>query len=286
MDRIIYKTQALVVGQGADGVSAARAALEEGAKTMLLDAEALAQLPPEVEGIGQVALDKIILYPEGRVAGVMGHRTQDGRKVIVNCDAVLLTREAAKTYEKLCLQFGGVLEDGTLRRNQKGLLQNEAGKDIGGVFVVDDPAAAGRAGGSYAVFVDETIYARFRAHPMVHREPELGGVYYLTILGMHGVPKHKITLKNENGTLSGTHETENDCQVMQNVRMEHGYLCWDLWSGTTSSELFTFQLKPYGDMLLGGTWRIDMENAHRTPVMMEPIEKRECPEHDPGEKEP
>lgn len=274
MDRIIYKTQVLVVGQGGAAVQAAQEALKQKARTMVLDIGALPQIPAGGEGIDHVALDKIILYPEGRVAGVMGHRTGDGRKVIVNCDAVLLTPEAAKAYEGLCLRLGAVPEEGTLRRNQDGLLQNAAGEDIGGVFVIGDPAGTGRAGGRYGIFVDETIYARFRAHPMVHREPELGGVYALTILGLTGVPKHKITLKNEKGIFSGTHETENDCQVMQNVRMENGYLCWELWSGTTSSELFTFQLKPYGNMLLGGTWRVDMENAHRTPVMMEPVDDR------------
>ena len=106
MDRIIYKTQVLVVGQGGAAVQAAQEALKQKARTMVLDIGALPQIPAGGEGIDHVALDKIILYPEGRVAGVMGHQTGDGRKVIVNCDAVLLTPEAAKAYEGLCLRLG------------------------------------------------------------------------------------------------------------------------------------------------------------------------------------
>ncbi len=269
MDRIIKKTQALVVGCSAAAREAAATACSAGAQTMMLDAAGITEPIHAVEAVSNVTLDKIILYPEGRVAGVMGHQNADGRKVIVNCDAVVLTPDALAAYQGLCLAFGAVEEAGGLKMKSNGLLLNAEGKEIGGVFVMTSPTETGSAAGAYAVFVDETIYARFRAHPMVHQEPVIEGEYYLTILGMPGVPKHHIVIHNDNGVYSGTHETENDCQTMQNVRMENGYICWDLWSGTTSSELFTFQLKAYGNMFLGGTWRIDMENAHRTPVMME-----------------
>jgi len=268
IDRIIKKTQALVVGSGESALAAASAAVKTGAQVALLD-KAPVQAPPGVEPVGEVVLDKIILYPEGRVAGVMGHQVGGGMKVIVNTDAVLLTPQAAGAYETLCLQFGAVAENGGLKKRENGLLVNGQGKDIGGMYVASDPAASGHAGGEYALWVDENIYARFRKHPMVETEPTVEGEYYLTILGMPGVPKHHVTIENHDGVLSGVHETENDSQPMQDLHMEDGYLCWNLWAGTTSSELFTYHVKCYGGTWLGGTWRIDTENAHHTPVMME-----------------
>lgn len=273
MNRIIMKTQSLVVGAGSVAATAAQASMNAGAETIMLHGGKLTDVPQGAEVVEGVKLDKIILYPEGRVAGVMGHQTGDGRKVIVNCDAVILTGEAVKEYKPLCLAFGAVEADGGLKTRENGLMVNGEGKDIGGMFVVTDPQLSGGDGGKYAVFVDETIYARFRKMPMVHKEPTIPGEYYLTILGIDGVPKHHIVIEEKDGVLTGMHATENDNQPMQDLRIENGYLCWNLWSGTTSSELFTFQVKCYSNTWLGGTWRIDTENAHRTPVMMEPTVK-------------
>ena len=268
MDRIIKKTQTLVVGSGAGAIAAAEAASGTGSQVAMLD-QAAVQAPQGVEAVSGVLLDKIILYPEGRVAGVMGHQVSDGIKVIVNTDTVLLTPEAAAQYRELCVRFGAVPEQNGLKAKENGLLQSPEGKDIGGVFVITDPTVSGRDGGAYAVWVDENIYARFRRNPMVETEPTIEGEYYLTILGMPGVPRHHVVIENRDGVLTGVHETENDSQPMQELRMEDGYLCWNLWAGTTSSELFTYHVKCYGGTWLGGTWRIDTENAHHTPVMME-----------------
>lgn len=267
MDRIIKKTQALVVGAGPEAIAAAVSAKQAGVEVAILDAETVQGAPEGITTVDAVVLDKIILYPEGRVAGVMGHQTDDGMKVIVNTDAVLLTPDAAKVYEALCVQFGAVVTNGSIQVKADGLMVNAEGKNIGGMFVINE--ASGKAGGEYAAWVDQNIYARFREHPMVNEAPKIEGEYYLTIMGMPGVPKHHILIENRDGILSGTHETENDLQPMQDLHMEDGYLCWNLWAGTTSSELFTYHVKPYGQMFLGGTWRIDMDNAHRTPVMME-----------------
>lgn len=274
MDRIILKTQTLVVGSGLAAYAAAEAALAAKSQTSVLDTAKIDEFPAGAEAVDAVALDKIILYPEGRVAGIMGHQIPDGRKVIVNCDAVILTEEAAKEYESLCTWFGAVKEADGLKKKENGLMLNAEGKDIGGMFIITDPAITGKDGGAYAVFVDETIYARFRKSPMINVEAKIPGEYYLTIVGIPGVPKHHIVIEEKDGILSGMHATENDNQPMQNLRMEDGYLCWDLWSGTTSSELFTFHVKSYSGTWLGGTWRIDTENAQRTPVMMESAVKR------------
>ena len=80
MDRIIKKTQTLVVGSGAGAIAAAEAASGTGSQVAMLD-QAAVQAPQGVEAVSGVLLDKIILYPEGRVAGVMGHQVSDGMKI-------------------------------------------------------------------------------------------------------------------------------------------------------------------------------------------------------------
>lgn len=269
MDRIIHKTQALIVGAGPEAAAAAAAARKTGAQTAILDSAVVRDAPEDVTAVNGVVLDKIILYPEGRVAGVMGHQRSDGMKVIVNTDAVLLTPAAADTYRELCRQFGAAVTDGGIRQTDQGQMVDTSGKEIGGMYVIGDPAATGQAGGAYAVMIDETIYARFRKNPMVEKEPTIPGEYLLTIIGIPGIPKHKVVITEQDGVLTGTHTTENDSQPMLDLHMEDGYLCWNLWAGTTSSELFTYHVKAYGDTWLGGTWRIDTENAQHTPVMME-----------------
>ena len=284
MDRIIHKTQTLVVGNGPDAAAAAAAAFKAGAQTAILDSSAVQTAPEGVLVVDCVELDKIILYPEGRVAGVMGHQLSDGTKVIVNTDAVLLTAAAAEAYRNLCEQFGASAEDGNLRLTGHGQMISTSGKEIGGVFIIGNPAETGRTGGAYSVMIDETIYARFRKNPMVEKDPVIPGEYLLTIIGIPGIPKHKVVITEQDGILSGTHTTENDSQPMLDLHMEEGYLCWNLWAGTTSSELFTYHVKAYGDTWLGGTWRIDTENAQHTPVMMENAHPRN-PFGPPPEKE-
>ena len=269
MDRIIKKVQALVVGSSEDARLAAMEAARAGAQVGILDEATIADAPEGILAVDGVVLDKIILYTEGRVAGVMGHQVSDGMKVIVNTDAVLLTAAAARTYQDLCVQFGAAVKAGGIQVEQDGQIMGISGKAVGGMYVIDDPVATGKAGGEYAVMIDKTIYARFRENPMVEKEPTIAGEYLLTILGIPGIPKHKVTITEKDGVLSGTHTTENDTQPMLELHMEDGYLCWNLWAGTTSSELFTYHVKAYGDTWLGGTWRIDTENAQHTPVMME-----------------
>lgn len=275
VDRIIIKTQAAVIGDSTGAVRAAKTAVDTGARVALVsksdvpDRALLTGLGIEV--FEKTDVHKIIFYPEGRVAGIMCSRIDDKRKIIINGDAFALDTQAATDYAKLFEDFGARIVDGTPLTRQAGLVVCETDKSISGVYIIDNPDETGRAAGVYALDVDRRIYSRFRGKPMERIEPVFTGDFMLTIIGMPDVPKHKISIREQDGALTGTHETENDLQDMQNVRVEDEWLCWNLWSGTTSSELFTFQLMSYSDVWLGGTWRIDTENALRTPVMMQRV---------------
>lgn len=211
---------------------------------------------------------KIICYAAGNFAGIFGN-LDDGRKLIINAHVILIAPESAQMLH-------AVLEDAGCKPASEALhgqilLKN--GTPLAGVFVEQED-------------FDLTAMLRYVRLRLEHfkqagkvmnrpRQMHIGGEYTLDILRPKLKTLHKLYIQNENGTLTGTHVTENDTQPMQELFYDGQYLTWNAYSGTTSSELFRYRLEVFDDILLGATWRIDGEgpSTFKSPVFVERIQK-------------
>jgi hypothetical protein len=215
-------------------------AVQESLKQQNLESLVLADIAP-----GAV-VEKLIPYAAGNFAGIFGH-TAEGKKIIVNAHAALLGPDQAALLPE--------------------------GKTFPGVYLVNEAFCAADA----VAYLQERLahFARAGEAMKAPRECTVGGTYSLDILRPKLKQLHKLEIWTENGTLVGTHTTENDSQPMQDLQFDGQYLTWNAYSGTTSSELFAYRLEVFDDVLLGATWRIDGDPkaSHRSPVVVERLEK-------------
>ena len=235
MDRVIFNTAVLLAGTLDRSVPAAFAGLD----TLVLEEAA-----PACE------IRKIICYGAGNLAGIFGYLT-DGRKLIVNTHALVLGPDAAEALSPLLRETGPA----------PGLYLARPGFD---------PGLA-------ADYVRDRLRHFEKAGEMMSRprQMEVDGEYTLDILRPKLRTPHRLYIQREDGVLTGTHVTENDTQPMQDLTFDGRTLRWRAYSGTTSSELFAYELEVFDDILLGATWRVDgpSPSPFRSPVSAERVQK-------------
>ena len=253
MDREIHNTTVLVIGK-------APAAVQSGLVRAGLDVIALNELAPGAR------IKKFIAYSAGNIAGILGEKA-DGRKLIVNAHVMLLDTAGAEWL----LPALDSVDVAAVQTGDGGQAQLASGAALPGVYWME-PDFAPDAAIAYA----QERLAHFSEAGKIMNRPRvmhIGGTYSLDILRPKLKVLHKLLIQNENGRLTGTHITENDSQTMQGLSFDGQYLTWNAYSGTTSSELFTYKLEVFDDILLGATWRIDGPGpaAFKSPVVVERI---------------
>ena len=251
MDRVIHNTAVLIMGDVPEAVYA-------GLREHTIDTLLLSEAAPGC------SVTKFIRYAAGNIAGIFGFQADD-RKLIVNTHGILLSAAAAKQFAQP-LSAAGVSDP---PRTSCGQVLLNTGEVLPGVYLADeafDPT-------QLISYVQQRINHFKRAGEVMNRPREIhiGGEYALDILRPKLKVLHKLLIQNDNGHLCGTHITENDSQPMQDLRFDGEYLSWNAYSGTTSSELFTYKLQVFDDILLGATWRIDgdQQAPFKSPVLAE-----------------
>lgn len=254
MDREIHNTTVLVIGSVGPYVLAAL-------KERALDTLALADIAPGA------TVKKFIRYAAGNFAGIFGARA-DGFKLIVNAHVVLVGMDAVAELTEVLADVG--IGPPVTDQGQALLVSGDV---LPGVYLVGENFDSA---GAIAYALERLAHFQRAGESMNRpREMHIGGVYTLDILRPKLKVLHKLFISNDKGTLTGTYVTENDSQPMQDLACDGQYLTWNAYSGTTSSELFTYRLELFDDILLGATWRIDggCKAVFKSPVVVERIQK-------------
>ena len=253
MDREIHNTTVLVIGMAP---AETRSALAQAG----LDVLTLDEIAPGAR------VKKFIAYAAGNIAGVFGEKA-DGQTLIVNAHVMLLDTAGAEGL----LPALKHVDVSAVQTGKGGQAQRASGAALPGVYWMGPDFAPDAA----VAYAQERLAHFIEAGKVMNRPRvmHIGGSYSLDILRPKLKVPHKLLIQNENGLITGTHITENDSQTMQNLSFDGQYLTWNAYSGTTSSELFTYRLEVFDDILLGATWRIDGSGpaAFKSPVVAERI---------------
>ena len=94
------------------------------------------------------------------------------------------------------------------------------------------------------------------------------GEYTVSILSPKGVPEHMALITEQDGKYCVDYTTEHGKQRAE-AELNNGSLYFEYEGGSCGDEKFGMMLKvyPYGDIMLGDTYRVEVEAAPPSPVV-------------------